>query len=186
MFGARRLKVRRTGDKGVFHSKRPWIIIIGLIVTACGYRFAEEGGFPGQSERIFVKVLENRTQETGVENILTAALLAELTLRKTRHLAGRIDEADVVLNGVIKQVTINTISVSKPTVADERRVSVTLDLQLTHKDGSTAWAAKSLTDFQEYRVNLNAEITDANRRNAIRQLSRRIAERVVNRFSDDF
>jgi outer membrane lipopolysaccharide assembly protein LptE/RlpB len=162
------------------------IILIAVLGGACGYRFAEEGGFPGDTERLFVKVLENKTQETGVENIVSAALLSELTLRKTDELASGIDDADVVLSGVVNRVTIRTISVSKPDVASERRVTVTVDLKLIQKDGSIVWSAKGLSDFEEYIVDTDTERTDTNRRNAIRVLSKRIAERTVNRFSDDF
>jgi outer membrane lipopolysaccharide assembly protein LptE/RlpB len=161
-------------------------LLIGVLFSACGYHFAEKGGFPGDTERLFVKVLENKTQETGVENILTAALLDELTLRKTDELASGIDDADVVLSGVVNLVTIITISESAADVADERRVTVSVDLKLTKKDSSIVWAAKGLSDFEEYLVDTDKERTDANRRNAIRVLSKRIAERVVNRFSDDF
>ncbi|MGW8301179.1 MAG: LPS assembly lipoprotein LptE [Desulfobacterales bacterium] len=161
-------------------------LLIGVLFSACGYRFAEQGGFPGDTERLFVKVLENKTQETGVESIVTNALLSELTLRKTDELANGFDDADVVLSGVVNLVTITTISVSKPDVADERRVTVSVDLNLTKKDGRIVWAAKDLSDFEAYLVEADTERTDANRRNAIRVLSKRIAERTVNRFSDDF
>ena len=161
-------------------------LLMGVLFSACGYHFAEEGGFPGDTERLFVKVLENKTQETGVESIVTAALLNELTLRKTDELARGIDDADVVLSGVVNLVTINTISVSEPNVADERRVTVSIDLKLTKKDGSIVWAAKDLSDFEEYLVDTDPQRTGANRRNAIGVLSKRIAERTVNRFSDDF
>jgi outer membrane lipopolysaccharide assembly protein LptE/RlpB len=161
-------------------------LLIGVMFSACGYHFAEEGGFPGDTERLFVKVLENKTQETGVESIVTNALLSELTLRKTNQLTSSFNDADVVLSGVVNLVTILTIAVSKPDVADERRVTVTVDLKLTKKDGSIVWAAKGLSDFEEYLVDTDTEQTDANRRNAIRVLSKRIAERTVNRFSDDF
>ena len=162
------------------------IFLIALFCGACGYHFADQGGFPGDNERLFVKVLENKTQETGVESIVTEALLNELTLRKTNQLASGIDDADVVLSGAVSLVTINTISVSKPDVADERRVNVTVDLILTQKDGNIIWAANDLSDFEEYFVDTDTEQTDANRRDAIRVLSKRIAERTVNRFSDDF
>ncbi|MDX1708358.1 MAG: LPS assembly lipoprotein LptE [Desulfobacterales bacterium] len=171
------------------HSKLSLIIfifIMGALIGACGYRFAEQGGFPGDNERLFVKILENRTQETGVENIITAELLSELTLRKTHHLAKDMADADVVLSGVVKHVNIRTISVSQPTVADERRVTVSIDLKLTDTEGKTVWVAQEISDFEAYLVTLDPEITDANRRTAISVLSKRIAEKVVNRFSDDF
>jgi hypothetical protein len=162
------------------------ILLIAMLCCACGYHFAEEGGFPGDTERLFVMVLENKTQETGVESILTAALLNELTLRKTDDLARGIDDADVVLSGVVNLVAIKTISSSKPNVASERRVTVSVDLKLTKKDGGMVWDAKDLSDFEEYLVDTDPQLTDANRRNAIGVLSKRIAERAVNRFSDNF
>lgn len=161
-------------------------LVIGVLLSACGYRFAEERGFPGDTRRLFVKVLENKTQETGVENIVTGALLSELTLRKTDELSSGLDDADVVLSGAVNRVTIQTISVSEPEVAEERRVTVSVDLRLTQKDGTVVWVGKGLSDFEAYLVDTDTEKTDANRRHAIQVLSKRIAERTVNRFSDDF
>jgi hypothetical protein len=162
------------------------LLLSAVLCMACGYRFAEERGFPGDTRRLFVKVLENKTQETGVENIVTGALLSELTLRRTDELASGLDDADVVLSGAVNRVTIQTISVSQPEVASERRVTVSVDLRLTQKDGTVVWVGRGLSDFEAYLVDLDTEKTDANRRHAIRVLSKRIAERTVNRFSDDF
>ncbi len=162
------------------------IIFIAVVCCACGYRFAGESGFPGDSDGLFVKVLENRTQETGVENIVTAALLSEFTLRKTDGLASGIDHADVVLSGVVEEVAIRTISTRNKDTASERRVTVSVDLKLERQDGSVVWAAKRLTDDEGYIVEADKEHTDQNRRDAIRVLSQRIAEKVVNRMSDDF
>ncbi len=162
------------------------MILFAVLCSACGYRFSEEGGFPGDTDRLFVKVLENRTQETGVENIVTAALLSELTLRKIDNLASGIDNADVVLSGVVEEVAIRTISTRKRDTAGERRVTVSVALKLTKPDGNVVWATKHLSDDEGYSVDANNERTDQNRRDAIRVLSRRIAEKVVNRLSDDF
>ena len=161
-------------------------LLLEVLFSACGYHFKEKSGFPGDTERLFVKVLENKTQETGVESILTAAILNELTLRKTDELARSIDDADVVLSGAVDLVTIKTITSSESNVASERQVTVSIDLKLTKKDGSVVWAAKDLSDFEAYLVETDKQQTDANRRTAIGVLSKRIAERAVNRFSDDF
>ena len=157
-----------------------------MLCSACGYRFGGQIGFPGDSNRIFVKVLENRTQETGVENIVTAALLSELTLRKTNGIASGMDQADVVLSGVVEQVAIRTISTRSKDTAGERRVTVSVDLILKKQDGSVVWTTRGLTEDEGYLVAADKERTDQNRRDAIRALSQRIAERAVNRMSDDF
>jgi len=162
------------------------IILVAMLGGACGYRFAEQGGFPGGTHRLFVNVFQNRTQETGVENIVTAALLSELTLRKTDALTSSMDKADVVLSGVVEEVTIATIAYKKKDVASQRRVTVTLNVKLAKPEGDVIWAANRFSDNQGYQVTDNPEQTDQNRRDAIRLLSRRIAEKVVNRFIDNF
>ncbi len=164
----------------------PVVILIAILWSACGYRFVEQGAFPGETERLFVKVLENRTQETGVENIVTAALLSELTLRKTNNLASGLDKADVVLSGAVEKVEIGTIATRTRDTAGERRVTVTVALKLSKQDGNVVWSTRGLSDDEGYLVVADNERTDQNRRDAIRLLSQRIAEKVVNRLSDDF
>lgn len=169
------------------HLKNIWLLSLSwILVISCGYHFAGQGGFPGDTERLFVKVLENRTQETGVENIITAALISELTLRKTDNLASGLDNADVVLSGVVEEVAIHTIASRTRDTAAQRRVTVTVGLKLSKQDGNVVWTTKSLSDNEGYPVEADNERTDENRRNAIRVLSRRMAEKVVNRLSDDF
>jgi outer membrane lipopolysaccharide assembly protein LptE/RlpB len=162
------------------------IILIAMLSGACGYRFGGQEGFPGGTHRLFVNVFKNLTQETGVENTVTAALLSELTLRKTDELASSMDTADVVLNGVVEEVTIATIAAKKKDTASERRVTVTLNVELAKLDGGVVWASKGISDNQGYRVDNNPEQTDQNRRDAIRLLSQRMAEKIVNRLSDNF
>jgi outer membrane lipopolysaccharide assembly protein LptE/RlpB len=157
-----------------------------VLFCACGYHFAPQEGFPGGTHRLFVTVFRNLTQETGVENIVTAAFLSELTLRKTDELASSMDNADVVLSGVVEEVTIRTIAYKKEDVASQRRVTVTLNVKLAKHDGDVVWAQNKLSDNQAYQVDNNPQQTDQNRRGAIRLLSQRIAERVVNRLSDNF
>lgn len=161
-------------------------LIISVLLGACGYRFAEQEGFPGGTHRLFVTVFQNRTQETGVENIVTAALLSELTLRKTDALTSSLDNADVILSGVVQEVSIRTIAAKKKDTASERRVAVTISVKLARQEGSVVWAAREFSDNEGYRVDVDPEQADQNRRAAIRLLARRIAEQVVNRLSDNF
>ena len=160
--------------------------MISVLYWACGYRFADQQGFPGDTHRLFVKVFQNLTQETGVENIVTAALLSELTLRKTDALVGSLDHADAVLSGMVEEVSIATIATKKRDTASERRVAVTVSVKLTKQAGGVVWAEKGFSDNEAYLIDDNPEQTDQNRRDAIRLLSRRIAEKVVNRLSDNF
>jgi hypothetical protein len=97
-----------------------------------------------------------------------------------------MDNADVILSGVVEEVSIKTISTRNKDTASERRVTVSIDLKLKKQDGRVVWKAGGLTEDEGYLVEADKESTDRNRRLAIRVLSQRIAERAVNRLSDDF
>ena len=55
------------------------IFLLCLFFSCCGYRFTGSGNFPTGIRSIFVAILENRTSETGVENIFTNDLIYEFT-----------------------------------------------------------------------------------------------------------
>ena len=156
-------------------------------LTACGYRFAGSGAFPEGVNYIFIEVVENRTSKIGVERIVTNQLIFEFSRQRESSLVSKLDEADAILKGSINSIRTQTISRLDTEVANEREVTMTVDLKLIRKDGGAViWAAKGLSDREAYDVE-NAKIeTDRNEEGAIRRLSERISERIFNRLTDDF
>ena len=163
------------------------IIFLGIIFSACGYRFASEGNLPSNVKSIFIKILENRTGETGVENVFTNDLIYEFT-RDRKVVLTSSDKADAILTGVIKNMRIRTISRKGLHTPLERRVQVAVDLKLTDQDGSVIWSAKGVSANEAYNVdqNNNKHVTEQNRRVAISALSKRLAEKVYNDLTADF
>jgi outer membrane lipopolysaccharide assembly protein LptE/RlpB len=171
-----------------FNRKYSWaIIFLGLIFSACGYRFAGEGNLPSNVKSIFIKILENRTGETGVENVFTNDLIYEFT-RDRKVVLTSSDKADAILTGVIKYMRIRTISRKGSHTPLERRVQVAVDLKLTDPDGSVIWSAKGVSTNEAYNVDPdnNKHVTEQNRRVAISALSKRLAEKVYNDLTADF
>jgi outer membrane lipopolysaccharide assembly protein LptE/RlpB len=164
-----------------------WLSVIFVIAFAgCGYHFPGSGAFPKGVDRIFVEVLENRTNETGVENIITRNLIDEFVLRESKSIAGSINDADSILSGSVSKIKIHTISAKGRDSASERRVTVSVNLNLADKDGKVIWKANGLSDDQAYSVSDDKNLTERNKRVAIGFASRRIAERALNRLTDDF
>ncbi len=163
------------------------IILLGIIFSACGYRFAGEGNLPSNVKSIFIKILENRTGETGVENVFTNDLIYEFT-RDRKVVLTSSDKADAILTGVIKYMRIRTISRKGSHTPLERRVQVAVDLKLTDTDGSVIWSAKGVSTNEAYNVDPdnNKHVTEQNRRVAIAALSKRLAEKVYNDLTADF
>lgn len=170
-----------------FKGKIIWIIFAILwflaFLSACGYRFAGGGSLPSGIKSVCVTMLTNRTSETGVENTFTNDLIYEFT--RNGKIAS-IDKADALLSGVVKSMSIETISRSEAQTSIERRVTITLDLKLTDNDGRIIWSAKGVSGNEAYNVASVKRSTEQNRRNAISILSKRLAEKVYNSLTEDF
>ena len=140
---------------------------------------------PEGIKSISIKMLENRTSETGAENIFTNDLIYEITTHGKIVLTNE-SSADGILSGVIKSMRIDVISRRDIYSSLERRVIFTLSLKLTDPGGRVIWSAKDLTANEEYIVSSDKQTTERNRREAITTLSKRLAEKVYNRLTDDF
>ena len=163
------------------------IIFLGIIFSACGYRFAGEGNLPSNVKSIFIKIFENRTGETGVESVIANDLIYEFT-RDRKVVLTSSDKADAILTGVIKNMRTRTISRKGSHTPLERRVQVAVDLKLTDQDGSVIWSAKGVSANEAYNVDPgnNKHVTEQNRRVAISTLSKRLSEKVYNDLTADF
>ncbi len=158
-----------------------------VVVCACGYRFAGQGAFPAGVETIFIEVFENRTGKTGIERVVTNQLVFEFTRQRGKSLAGGTENADAVLNGVIRTIRTQTISRIGTEMASQREVIMTIDLKLVNQDGSEViWAAKGLVDRQVYDVAESKLETDRNESLALARLSERMSERIFGRLTNDF
>ncbi len=157
-----------------------------LLVYACGYRFSGSGGFPDNVEKIFIEILENRTSKAGIERVVTNQLVFEFTRQREKSLASGPQDADATLKGVIQSIRTRTISRIGTQVANEREVTMTLDLRLIKHNGEVIWVAKGLSDRQAYDISDLKIENDRNENLAIARLSERISERVFSRLTDDF
>ena len=163
------------------------IFLCVALISACGYQFAGQGQYPKGVERIFVKVFKNRTNKTGIERVITNQIIFEFTRQREQSLASSAEEADAVLEGVIRKIRTDTISRVGTEVASEREVIMTMDLKLVGRgNGETLWAAKGLTDRQPYDVTDDKVETDQNESLALSRLSERMSERIFSRLTNAF
>ena len=140
---------------------------------------------PEGIKNLSIKMLENRTSETGAENIFTNDLIYEIT-SFGKVVLTKEDRADGILAGVIKSMRIDAISRRDSHSSLERRVIVTLNLKLTDQTGRVIWSAKDFSASEDYIVSSDKQTTERNRREAIKILSKRLAEKVYNRLTDNF
>ncbi len=161
-------------------------ILTGMLVTLthCGYSFSHDGHLL-PTKRLFIAILENRSGETGMENILTNDLIYEFS-RRTNIVLTEKEAAEAVLSGVIKSMRIETIARTDIHTSAERRVMLTVDLNLVDSGGKIIWYSGEMTDSEAYRISPDKKKTEQNRKDALLNLSKRLAEKVYNDFAADF
>lgn len=170
----------------IYCRKYVWTgIFIVIFLTACGYHFAGSGSLPGGTKTIAVEILKNRTSETGLENTITNDLIYEF-IRRGRTVQKNIKKADAVLSGVIESSRITTISRQQQQSPIERQIQITLSLKLTRADGRIIWSASDISDYEAYNVTSDQQGTERNKQRAIKTLSKRLAEKVHNRLTENF
>jgi outer membrane lipopolysaccharide assembly protein LptE/RlpB len=161
-----------------------WLLAaVTILLMSCGYRFSGSGSLPGGIQRVFITQLDNRTAETGLENTLTGDLRYEF-IRYNRSASQAA--ADAVLSGTVKSLRVESISRSGQHTSLERRVTVSVDLKLTDRNGRIVWSVEGLADSESYRVESDSQATDVNKRKAVSALSKRLAENIYYRLTEDF
>ncbi len=160
-----------------------WLPILSI---SCGYHFAGSGKLPGNINTIYVSVLKNNTSETGFEITLTNDLIYELT-RNNRDVLQKKTHADAILTGSIKFISNNTISRKEQNTSVERRISITIDLCLNSKKEKLLWNGKEISETEVFTVvDGDKQATELNKKSALSTLSKRLAENIRNRLTDDF
>ncbi len=155
------------------------------VLYGCSYRFSGTGELPSGMMRIFVSVIENNTAEAGIENFLTDDVINEFILRK-KDVLSRQEDADGVLTGSIEYIRDMPIAHSSQSKSTQRRVFLGVTLNLTDTKGKTVWAVNGINANQAYKVTDDKTQTDQNKKEAIQVLSKRLAEKIYNRLTDDF
>ncbi len=161
------------------------ILLLWIFCSNCGYRFTGSGSFPAGVKTVFITILKNHTSETGMENVFTNDIVYEFTRNRKGALAA-MDKADAILHGVIKSMSIETISRKGINTSFERRVAVAVSLNLKDREGRVIWSAESISAKEAYDVASDKIATEKNRRDAISALSKRVAEKIYNSLTDNF
>lgn len=156
-----------------------------MIPTGCGYRFSGGGSLPGDAGSLAVKTFNNKTGEIGIEAIVTNDIVYELTRTAGAAIADE-DKADAVLTGTIRSARSVNVSHSSAHATAERRIIVVVDVKLTGEAGKVLWAANSISASEEYAVAGDNMVTEQNKKSAVARLSKRLAQRIYYRMTDDF
>ena len=152
----------------------------------CGYRFQGKAQLPGGAQYLYVDIFENRTNQIGLESTVTNAVVFEFTKRSKQAMVSDRGSADIIMKGIIRSVELTTAVASYRQSGGARGVSLTLDVQMVTPDGKVAWSAVGLTDSDTYVVSEDKFLSQDKQRATLAVVATRIAEKIYNRFTDNF
>lgn len=171
----------------LYKNKYAILLLIGLlpVLSGCSYRFSGTGDLPSGMTRIYVSMIESKTGEVGIENYLTDDLINEFIMRK-KEVLSRQEDAEGILSGNIEYLRDTPVAHSSQSKTTQRRVFLGVMLKLVDTKGKTVWAVNGINGTEVYRVTDDKTLTEQNKKAAMRVLSKRLAEKIYNRLTDDF
>ena len=134
----------------------------------------KETHLPPGITSLSIPTFVNQTFEPGIEVPFTQGFLREF-IQDRRVKVVRRDEADSVLEGVIKSFQIYSVSYDRSGIALEYQTTVIIDLTLKKKTGEILWVEKDLSDSRVYRTSANILVSESNKAAAIQSLARFMA-----------
>jgi hypothetical protein len=170
----------------ILQKKHVWsFVALSLCLSACGYRFAGSGELPSNVTSISISMFKNNSAETGLANVVTNDLIYEFT-RKKKEAIKQNGQAEGIIDGVIKSVRSDNIARQGQSTSLTRRVRITVDIKLTDRSGNVLWSENNLTESEAYDVTADKQATEKRKQDAIKQASKRLAENIFNRLTEDF
>lgn len=163
-----------------------FLALAAVTCVACGYHFQQAARLPGGAQRLYVDIFENRTNQAGLETTVTNAVVFEFVKRGETDMVKEASQAELIMKGIIRTVEIRTVATRGKDAAGERQVNITLDVRLVQPDGKIVWSAIGLTDGDAYVVGSDKFLNDDKQRATLALAATRIAERIYNRFTDNF
>ena len=164
------------------------LVAVCVLLVGCGYQLkGRKSSLPGHIRTIAIPVMENRTNEPGLETVATRIFIEEFN-RRTELKVVTEARADVVLKGEIQDIHVSALSYGADEHASERRVTLTMGFELEDRGGDSAVQKVDGLRFQEgYEVVPNDPLaTDDNQKFALAKILSNLAEKVNEMLFRDF
>jgi outer membrane lipopolysaccharide assembly protein LptE/RlpB len=164
------------------------ILAVCLGTLGCGYHTAGHANLLPQDLRtIAVPAFVNQTQTYRVEQMLTAAVVKELSTRTKYHITSDQKSADAVLRGVVLSTYTEPLTYDTKTGrASTVLVIVSMSVSLKDKQGRVLYENPSYTFREQYQVSEELSSFFEEDTPAFQRLSREFARDLISNVLEAF
>ncbi len=162
-------------------------LIFCFVVASCGYHRAERSAeLPSWIKSIYIVPWQNRSNELLLAAWITDELRQEFLRGSSLSLAAK-EDADVILEGQVKEVATSGLSYVRHDQAIERRIDVVCTATLKdRRTGEIIWTTADIVREESFLVGKEATETEALKNKALKKLSRDVAELIYHRIGGVF
>lgn len=158
------------------------IVIIVLLLSSCGYQFAEKGAsIPSSVRSISIPVFENKTMEPIIEEEFTSEVVIGF-IKDSRLQVVDKSQGDLILYGIITSYKESPLSFDRNQNVLENRITVIVHLKLIQSSTNKVLLEKDMTKNVEYIVSSDIMLTRASKLSAIKELARDLSEVISDRI----
>jgi hypothetical protein len=138
----------------------------------------KETNLPPEIHSVAIPILGNRTIETGMESVVTEGIVGKFESTK-RLPVTTPNSADALLTGTIISFTTFPVAVtSSNQFSTEYRATLTLEFTFKDQKNGKVLFREVMSDWRNYPVVQDLNATEQFKREAIRQISNLLAERM--------
>ena len=186
---------------------------LGLsLLAGCGYQFVGNSSLlPKDAKTIYVESFINRGRDVGIEKELTSALRGEFYRRGRLKVVDRLDQADVIVTGVVRSWDNTVASVNRKDEVLQYESVLNLDVTLRRREpdeilwrgqgirlsdvhgGSRAAVVTTSSDFRAGTLNASdvrrmtdVQLTEFERKEMRDRLMERFAQELHQRIMEMF
>lgn len=105
-----------------------------FFLSACGYRFVGQGeGFPKDVRTVYIEPFVNKSRAVGIESEIASVLRSEFHRHGLLRPAGRPDEADAILSGVVRSLESRVVAVNRNDEVLQFELEMVVDMALRRR-----------------------------------------------------
>jgi outer membrane lipopolysaccharide assembly protein LptE/RlpB len=164
------------------------LILLGcLLLSNCGYHLrGKETNLAPEIHSVAIPIFANRTIETGIESIVTEGLVGKFVSSKRLPVTTQ-SSADALLTGTVASFTTYPVAVTTSNqFSTEYRATLTLELTFRDQKNGKVLFREVMSDWRNYPVVQDLNATEQFKKQAIRQISTLLAERVYELILGNF
>jgi hypothetical protein len=161
--------------------------VLALVLAAGGCGYSLRPSLPGNFKTVHIPVLENRTQEPGIEDFLTQALTTAVVTSGVAKIARSADQADAILEGQIVAYSLTSLAFNSAANVTQYRLQIGLSLTLRDREkNEVVWRQERMEDRADFPVSGPVTATLAREDLALRRAAQEIARTIVSLAFEGF